>query len=199
MPLSPTLPAVIVETIITSLAGLFLAGAAGDTATAHQAAAQMLAAYHPETEVELSLAAHIVSCSFHSLDALGQAAAPDLPLTRILRLRGSAVSLSRESRKAERRLDQLQKARQKGAEAHVEPARPEPNIEAASNLTSDTGNPAAAAKANGPTSTQAHQLQQDARIAASLKRAEGRRAGQPDIAAAATLSSQNATAIAPAA
>jgi hypothetical protein len=36
-------------------------------------------------------------------------------MTRILRLRGSAVSLSRESHKAERRLDQLQKARQDGA------------------------------------------------------------------------------------
>jgi hypothetical protein len=195
--LSATLPAAIVETILTHLAGLFLTGAAGDMTAARQAAAQMLAAYHPENEAELSLAAQIVSTSFHALDALGQAAAPDLPLTRVLRLRGGAVSLSRESHKAERRLDQLQKARQK--ELHPEPAQPEPKIEAALDATRDTSKTTVAAKANGPTRAQIHdQPQQDARIAASLKRAEARVAAHAEIAAAATLPGHHAPAIAPA-
>jgi hypothetical protein len=45
---------------------------------------------------ELRLAANIVGFSFHALEALGQAATPEMPMTRILRLRSSAVSLSRE-------------------------------------------------------------------------------------------------------
>src|SRR5450432_500858 len=112
-----TLPAAILETILTRLAVLFLTGAAGDLIAARHAAAHMLGAYHPETEDEYRLAANIVGFSFQSLEALSQSAAPDLPITRVLRLRGSAVSLSRESHKAERRLDQLQKARRQGIPA----------------------------------------------------------------------------------
>ena len=190
--LSATLPAAIVETLLTNLAGLFLAGANGDMTAARQAAAQMLAAYHPQTEPELSLAAQIVSCSFHALNALGQAAAPDLSLTRILRLRGSAVSLSRERHKAQRQLDQLQKARDNAISAqasseHTNPARaqPEPNIAAAetahANETPDTTQSPPPLQAIVPTPTH-DQLAQDARIAASLKRAEARVAAQQAIA-----------------
>jgi hypothetical protein len=50
--LAKTLPGAILETIVTRLAALFLAGAAGDMTAARQAAAQMLSAYHSETEVE---------------------------------------------------------------------------------------------------------------------------------------------------
>ena len=119
--LHTNLPQAVLETILTRLAALFLAGAGGDTATARQAAAQMLAAYHPETEEELCLAAGIVCFGFQSLEALSQAATPDMPLTRILRLRGGAVTLSRESDKARKRLDQLQNARQ-----YAVPAKPRP-------------------------------------------------------------------------
>ena len=125
--LAKTLPAAILETIITRLSALFLAGAAGDMIAARQAAAQMLSAYHPETEDELRLAANIVSFSFQALEALGQAATPDMPLTRILRLRGGAVSLSRESHKAQRRLDKLQTARRAGIPAETQPNPPNPN------------------------------------------------------------------------
>ena len=124
-------PAAILETILARLTALFLIGANGDSAAAHHAASHMLAAYHPETEDELRLAANIICFSFQALEALAQAAAPDISLTRILRLRGGAVSLSRESTKAERRLAQLQKARQQAvqapsAEIQIEPAQPEP-------------------------------------------------------------------------
>lgn len=52
-----------------------------------------------ETEDELRLAASIIGFSFQALEALGQAAAPDRPITRTLRLRGGAVSLNRACQK----------------------------------------------------------------------------------------------------
>jgi hypothetical protein len=175
-----TLPAAILETILIRLAALFLTGAGGDPAAARQAASQMLAAYHPETADELRLAANIIAFSFQALEALGQAATPDMPLTRILRLRGSAVTLNRESAKAERRLGQLQKARQQAIpdqqpETQPAPAQPEPKIDKAVALIHDTGKIADAAKTNNLTWTQAYEQQQhEARIAASLKRAEAK-------------------------
>jgi len=186
MSLAKTLAPAVLDTVLTRLAGLFLVGAAGDITAARQAAAQMLAAYHPETEDELRLAANIIGFSFHALEALGQAATPDMALTKILRLRGGAVSLSRESFKAQRRLDQLQNARREGiqAETQPEPAQPEPRIERAIDLIEDTRTIAVAAKAQGLTWTQAYeQRQRDQRIAASLKRAEARIAAQANVAA----------------
>ena len=132
MSLPATLPAVLVETILTRLAFLFLTGAQGDLAQARDAARHTLAAHHPETEIELSLAAEIISFSFHALEALSQAATPDLSLAKILRLRGSAVSLSRESHKSQRKLDQLQSARRTGTQpprAATEPTPPRPQID----------------------------------------------------------------------
>jgi hypothetical protein len=174
--LSTTLPAAILETILARLAALFLTGANGDTAAARQAALQMLAAYHPKTEDELRLAANIVCFSFQALEALSQAAAPDLPLTRVLRLRSGAVSLSRESARAERRLSQLQNPRQQPIQPQQpEPAQPAPKIEKAVALIQETGKIAAVAKANNITWTQAYEeRQREARIAASIKRAEAR-------------------------
>jgi hypothetical protein len=180
MPVATTLPAAILETILTRLAAFFLTGAAGDLTAARQAAAQMLGAHRPETEDEFRIAANIIGFNFQSLEALSQAAAPDLPITRILRLRGSAVSLSRESREAECRLDQLQKARRQGVPAQPAEIRaePEPKTE---KVIADTRKVTVAAKASGQTWTQAYeQRQREARIAASLKQSRGpdRRARQ---------------------
>jgi hypothetical protein len=124
------LPAVL-DTILGRLALLFLSGTDGDVPAARQAAAHMLATYRPETEDELRLAAQVISFSFHVLEALSQAATQDMPLNKILRLRSGAVSLSRESIKAERRLEQRQQARRDGIPAEateaaaVEPSRPQ--------------------------------------------------------------------------
>jgi hypothetical protein len=181
MSLATSVSAAILETILSRLAPLFLSGTAGDLTAARHAAAQMLGAHHPETENELRLAANIVAFSFQALEALSQAATPDMPLTRVLRLRGSAVSLSRESQKADHRLDQLQQARRQGIPAEVQPdaAQAEPKIEKALELIRDTRSVTSAAKASGQTWTQAYeQRQRDARIAASLKRAEVRIAAQ---------------------
>jgi hypothetical protein len=180
-----SLPAAVLETILTRLAALFLTGANNDTTAARLAASEMLSAYRPETTDQLRLAANILAFSFQALEALSQAATPDMPLTRILRLRGSAVSLSRESAKAERRLAQLQNPRQQPTrsqqpEANPEPTQPEPaqsipKIDKAVALIQDTGKIAVAAKANNLTWTQAYeQRQRDTRIAASLERARVR-------------------------
>jgi hypothetical protein len=197
MSLAKTLPAAVLETILSHLAALFLTGAGGDMTAAHQAAAQTLSAYRPETEDELRLAANVISFSFQALEALGQAATPDMPLTRTLRLRGSAVSLSRESHKAERRLDKLQTASRAGipTATQAEPAQPEPKIEKALDLIQDTRTIAGVAKTNGLTWTQAYELRQrDNRIAASLKRAEARVAAQANIAARGAISDHRAAA-----
>ena len=164
-------PAPILETILIGLTPLFLLAAGNDPAAARQAAAHMLAAYHPETDDELRLAANIVAFSFQALEALGQAAAPDLPVNRVLRLRSSAVNLSRESAKAERRLAQLQKARQQPQpEAQSNPeAQPNPQPQPVQHAPRQP-NPIAAKPALAPPPN----AEQDRRIAASIQRAEQR-------------------------
>jgi hypothetical protein len=164
------LPAVILDTILDRLARLFLSGAQGDEAAARDAAVHMLAAYNPQSEDELRLAASTIGFSFHALEALGQATTPDMPITRILRLRGSAVSLSRESHKAERRLDQLRNARQDDAPAAPEPL-PEttPQIDKALDLIADTRTITAVAQQTKQTWTQAYrQRQRDKNLARRL-------------------------------
>jgi hypothetical protein len=160
------------------------------TLPAREAASQMLTAYDPQTQDELHLAANIIGFSFQALEALSQAAAPGMPLTRTLRLRGGAVSLSRESHKAQRRLDKLQAARRAGirAETQPEPTQPDPKIEKALDLIDTTRKIAAAAKTEGLTWTQAYeQRQRDNRLAASRKRAEARIVAQANVAAASTM------------
>jgi hypothetical protein len=131
MSFAATIVPAVLDTILGRVALLFLSGANEDLAVARQAAAHMLAAYQPETEDELRLAGQIVSFSLHALEALSQAVTPDMPLNKILRLRSGAVSLSRESHKAERRLEQRQQARRDGIPAEpieataVEPTRPQ--------------------------------------------------------------------------
>ena len=109
MSFAAALSTVILDTVLGRLAVLFLTGARGDLTLAHEAARQMLADYRPETNDELRLAAEIINFSFHALEALGQATTPEMTLNKILRLRGSAVSLSREAHKSRRKLDQLQR------------------------------------------------------------------------------------------
>jgi hypothetical protein len=186
MPATPSSPgyspAPIYETILTGLIPLFLIAAGNNQAAARHAAAHMLSAYRPETNDELRLAANIVAFSFQALEALGQAAAPDLPVTRVLRLRSSAVALSRESAKAERRLALLQKARQQ--------PQPEPQPEAVEPAAKPQ--PIAARPAAPP---QAH-AEQDRRIAASIQRAEDRISAMAQSAIARTPSDLAQAAIA---
>lgn len=189
MSFASTLPAAILDTILARLATLFLSGSSGDLSAAREAARQMLVAYHPETEDELRLAASIVSFSFHALEALGQAADPLMSLNQKLRLRGSAVSLSRESHKAQRRLDQLQKARRAGAQPRSQPAQTQPGqsqpaqtqlqAETAPDLIQTSRAAVTTTKTTGQTWTQAYQQRQrDKRMANRLNKNPARQAQQ---------------------
>ncbi|WP_428491203.1 hypothetical protein [Rhodopila sp.] len=124
MSLPATIAPAVLDTILLRLAALFVTAAS--PATAREAASQTLAAYNVADEQELGLAADIIGFALHALEALGQAANPDLSLAKILRLRGSAVSLSRESHKARRKLDQLQRSRRAGANLPATEAQPKP-------------------------------------------------------------------------
>jgi len=197
MPLPASIPQAILETILGRLALLFLAGAVGDHATARDAAAQMLAAYRPETPEELTLAAEIVSFSFQALEALSQAANPDLSMNRTLRLRGSAVSLSRESHKSQRKLGQLQRARRIPAQplpAEIQPAAtaPNPEIDTARVEASPQVKPLVA-KQGGQTWSQALQKRMTAkRMAEKMKKKQAEHARQTAHLAAAAASTQTA-------
>jgi hypothetical protein len=108
----PNFPAAIPQTILDSVAGhlvlLFLTATNQDREAARCTVAQMLAAYAPQDPQQLYLAAEVISFSHHALDSLGQAANPDTPLNRVIRLRGSAVSLSRQAARSQTKLDKLQ-------------------------------------------------------------------------------------------
>ncbi len=186
----------ILDFFVTHLVTLFLPGVDGDDAAARRAALQMLAAYNPVNERELCLAAQSVSFSLHGLAALGQAADPDLPLSRVLRLRGSAVSLSRASDTAQGRLDRCQQARQEVAarnrtraetvqpppaqpEPHRQPeppAQPEPHRQPEPQ-DKPTPTPPRTVIIAQPIPRAYNRTEDDARIAASLRRAEAIAAG----------------------
>jgi hypothetical protein len=181
------------DTVLGHLALLFLTGAVGDLTVARQAAARMLAGYNAETPEELRLATEVISFGFHALEALSQAAEPGQSLNKKLRLRGSAVTLSRESHKSQRKLDQLQRARRAGAAAQLEPltAAPEEptpdqaNTEQAERLVAFARDAiAAAGKDNGKSWTKAYQQRETAkRIAKNLKKRQAQHAALPNEAA----------------
>jgi hypothetical protein len=154
--MSPTISPVILDTTISQIAPLFLTGAKGDMPAVRDAARAILADYHPVTNEELSLAADIVHNRFRAMEVLAAATEPGLSLNKILRLRGSAVSLSREAHKSQRKLDQLQRARhvpEKPARpaGHVTPAEPgQPNQTARSPEPAATAHPAEPANPSHP-------------------------------------------------
>jgi hypothetical protein len=183
MSLPATIAQAIMDTVIGRLAVLFLA-VATDMAAARDAARQMLAAYNAETPDEITLAAEIISLQLHTLEALSHAADPELSLNKILRLRGSAVSLSRESHKAQRKLDQLQRTRRAGITA--QPAQAPAEVPTPAKLTVQTAVDLVATarqaikmakNARGPTWSQSFQKRQTAeRIAAGLKKKQAEQA-----------------------
>lgn len=162
------LPEIFLNTIVHQIAMLLLPAAGGDQDAARRAATAAIAAYDPKTEAELTLAARIISFSLQAIEALGQAADPAMPLTRVFRLRGGAVSLSREAQKAERQLEQLRKGREAGVpqSSLAQPDPIPPRVEKATALVEDNRKTATYAKANGLTYTQAlQQRYRDQRLA----------------------------------
>jgi hypothetical protein len=152
------LPEAFLQTVVHQIALLLLRGAGGDLKAAQLAAQQTINAYNPRTEAEFRLAACVISFGLQSLEALAQAADPDLPLLRAIRLRSGAVSLAREAHKAERQLERLQADRVPGSEPAPAETAPQPEPPKMENATAPVqGNrPVAAyAKAHGLTWTQA--------------------------------------------
>ena len=78
----PTIAPAFLEEMVAHLLHLFIRGAGGDEAAARYAVLSTLAAYDPEDEQELRLAAKIISFGFAALQALAKAMNPDLPLNR---------------------------------------------------------------------------------------------------------------------
>ena len=162
------LPEALFQTILHQIGSLLLRGAGGDMQAARQAAADTLRAHLPQTEQELRLAARIVAFTLQAGEALAQAANPEIPLTRAIRLRTGAVSLTREAEKAERRLEKLREARLQGLPEEPEPL-PEtesPRTEKTTALIEDTRKVAAYAQAHGLSWTEANrQRNREARLA----------------------------------
>ena len=172
MSLLASFPTAILDTILGRLALLFIKGAADDLAAARCAAAEMLAAYRRKPWTNSTSPPKSFSFGMHALDALGQSAEPDTPPAKVLRLRGGAVSLSRESHKAQRRLDQLQNARRKAtaaqpAEASATAAEPAPAGLSAANTSqpveASSETPAAITPRDARTWTQRYQQRLAAR------------------------------------
>ena len=179
MSLPTKIPQTLLNMVLGRLTQLFRIAAGDDPTAARQAAGQMLAAYQTETEEELTLAAEIISFRLHTMEALSDAADPDLSLNKILRLRGSAVSLSREAHKSQRKLDQLQRDRRAGIPGQS--ANPEPEASANPKIeqTIEAARPAATKPAGKITWSQSFQKRQLAqRIAANGKKNQARHAAQ---------------------
>ena len=117
MSLPATIAPAILQIAIARLAALFLTV---PTATSRPRATPPPRCSPPTTprhpKINQSLRRHI-GLHLHAREVLSYAATPDLSLNKILRLQGSAVSLSREFHKAQRKLDQLQNARRTGLAA----------------------------------------------------------------------------------
>lgn len=199
----------ILETVLSRLAVLFLAAAGGDLIAARIAARQMLDSYSVQTPNELCLAAEIISFSLHAVATLSSASDPVLPPNTVARLCNCAARLSRQGCAAERKLDQLKRARQPKAQpraplpdadtgavapssseaspaaAPAPPSAAPPSAAAASDLV-ETARAVlqAVAKGNAPTWSKSFQKRQAAkRIAENLKRNQSKHqvpaAGEP--------------------
>ena len=123
--LFPKVTPVFLDSILTMLAPLFLTSAGDDLDVARHAAASMLASYDVETEAEIRLAAEIASRGFGVLDTLRRSMDPDLSISAVLRLRGSANAQHRSVHQCQQELDRLRTQRQTGA-CNPQPAAAEP-------------------------------------------------------------------------
>ncbi len=179
MPLD-ALPEPFLRTILEQIAMLLLAACNGDLSTAREAAVAIVTAHDPKTEAELRYVARIICFSLQACEALAQAANPDLPLHRVLRLRTGAVSLSREAQKAERSLEKLREARLAGLPddpgVQPEPEPEPPSVEKPTAPIVDNRKIAAYAKAHGLTWTQAMNQRNRERNLAARQAKEARRA-----------------------
>src|SRR3954451_16421300 len=136
-----TLPANVVETVLSLLVPFILPAVHNDPEAARATAWQMLADYRTRTPEEFRLAGQIVSFSLQALKALADAADPALSFIQLCRYRSAAVSLKRAEVAAQRRLDALLKA--SPAEVAAEPEAVSAATETAAAVLPDTAGPPA--------------------------------------------------------
>lgn len=110
--------------ILGLLAPLFLAATGGDLAAAREAVRDMLDGYEIRNDNELRLVALTIAFGFGALDALGQAANPELSLNQIMRLRSNATALSRAGHQNQAVLDKLHKQTESETPPEPDPAEP---------------------------------------------------------------------------
>ncbi|HVY14501.1 MAG TPA: hypothetical protein VHB27_04695 [Rhodopila sp.] len=108
------LPIALLRTVLGHIAVLLLQGANGNHEEAWEAAECLIHGHAPRTEVELHLVYRIIAFNLQVGQALAQAAQPDMPLNRVLRLRSGAATLARAADKAERALEKLRAASGQG-------------------------------------------------------------------------------------
>jgi len=137
MALPSQLSPVILAATVNQIAPLYLLDAQGDEQAARNAVTALLADYKLQTNEELTLAGDIIHYRLLATDSLKRSLDPELSETKVLRLRGSAVSLSREAHKAQRKLDKLHAARAVAMPAQAalpEPTQPETALSEAAPL-----------------------------------------------------------------
>jgi hypothetical protein len=93
------------DRILDFLAALFLPATAGNAEAARGAALALLGSYEISNDRQLRLAALAIAFSFGALDSLSRAAAPELPVNQVLRLRGNANALNRAAQQHEAKLE----------------------------------------------------------------------------------------------
>jgi hypothetical protein len=142
-----------------------------EQAVQRRAAFEVIAALRPRDALEALLAARVVAAHYHTMDAFRCAAQRDLPINLLLRYQGKAIALSRLMTTTLRDLDKRQagpalqpealpaevpaaRARpaQPTAPVVTPPSPPPVRVEAKPAIvaTAQAGQPAPAARANGP-------------------------------------------------
>lgn len=109
MSLPVSITASVLERILGFLTPLFRDSDLDDAGAAREAARDVLSSYGARTNRELRIAALCIAFGYGALDALSRAAAPELPLNQVMRLRGNANALNRAAQQNESRLEKLQK------------------------------------------------------------------------------------------
>lgn len=100
--------AAVLDKVLGLLAPLFRDVTADEDA-ARDAALATLTGYGARDDRELRFAALAIAFSFGTMEALSQAAQPDLPPNQVLRLRGNANALNRAAQQNEARLEKAQR------------------------------------------------------------------------------------------
>jgi hypothetical protein len=99
-------------TICGFLVPFFLAAAGTNVEAARATVLDLINAYNPATATELDLAGRILGFSIVAMDNLRLSMEPGLPVTKVLRYRSNAVSLSRASEQARKILQAIQGKRE---------------------------------------------------------------------------------------